>query len=77
MSETGGTIKDIDNRKLALVAKLAGAPKSPSAGILFLSPLGKKVSKGDVLFTVYAEAKGELNYAIDYMKSNNNIISIV
>lgn len=76
LSETGGTIKDIDNRKLALIAKLAGAPKSPSAGILFLSPLGKKVNKGDVLFIVYAQAKGELEYAIDYMKSNNNIINI-
>jgi thymidine phosphorylase len=76
LSEREGIIKAIDNRKLALIAKLAGAPKSPSAGILFLSPLGKKVNKGDVLFTVYAEAKGELEYAIDYMKSNYNIISI-
>ncbi|MDO9184788.1 MAG: thymidine phosphorylase family protein [Bacteroidia bacterium] len=76
LSEREGIVKSIDNRKLALVAKLAGAPKSPSAGILFLSPLGKKISKGDELFIVYAEAKGELEYAIDYMKSNNNIISI-
>lgn len=76
VSEKEGIVKAIDNRKLALVAKLAGAPKSASAGILFLSPLGKKVSKGEVLFTIYAEAKGELEYAIDYMKSNNNIISI-
>ena len=76
LSEKDGIIKTIDNRKLALVAKLAGAPKSASAGILFLSPLGKKVSKGEVLFTVYAEAKGELEYAIDYMKTNNNIITI-
>lgn len=76
LSDREGIVKSIDNRKLALVAKLAGAPKSPSAGILFLSPLGKKISKDDVLFTVYAEAKGELEYAIDFMKSNNNIISI-
>ncbi|MFY9308268.1 MAG: thymidine phosphorylase family protein [Bacteroidia bacterium] len=76
LSEKDGIVKAIDNRKLALVAKLAGAPKSASAGILFLSPLGKKVSKGEVLFTVYAEAKGELEYAIDYMKTNNNIITI-
>lgn len=74
LSEKEGIVKAIDNRKLALVAKLAGAPKSPSAGILFLSPLGKKISKGEVLFTVYAEAKGELEYAIDYMKNNNNNI---
>lgn len=76
LSEKEGTVKAIDNRKLALVAKLAGTPKSPSAGILFLSMLGKKISKGDVLFTIYSEAKGELEYAIDYLKSNNNIIDI-
>jgi len=72
-SEKEGVVKSIDNRKLARMAKLAGAPQSPSAGILFLSPLGKKVTKGEVLFTVYAEAKGELEYAIDYMKDNNII----
>lgn len=76
LAQIDGIITAIDNRKLARIAKLAGAPKSPSAGILYISPLGKKVSTGDVLFTVYAEAKGELDYAIGYMKSNNNIIYI-
>lgn len=76
LSEKEGIVTSIDNRKLARVAKLAGAPKSPSAGVLFLCPIGKKVTKGEVLFVVYAEAKGELVYAIDFMKSNNNIINI-
>ncbi|WP_026899263.1 thymidine phosphorylase family protein [Daejeonella oryzae] len=76
LSEKGGIVKAVDNRKLARIAKLAGAPRSASAGILFHSPLGKKVNKGDVLFTVYAEATGELNYALEYMKDNNNIITI-
>jgi thymidine phosphorylase len=76
LSEKEGIVRAIDNRKLARVAKLAGAPKSPSAGILFLAPLGKKVTKGQVLYVIYAEAEGELEYAIDFMKSNNNIISI-
>lgn len=73
ISEKQGLVSDIDNRKLARVAKLAGAPKSPSAGILFLSPLGKKVNQEDVLFYVYAESKGQLDYAIDYVKSNEII----
>lgn len=73
LSEREGVIKTIDNRKLARVAKLAGAPKSPSAGILYLSPLGKKVTKGEILYTIYAEAEGELEYAIDFMKDNNII----
>lgn len=76
LSEKAGTVKAIDNRRLSRIAKLAGAPKFPSAGILFHSPLGKKVSQGDLLFTIYAEAKGELDYAVNYMKSNNTIITI-
>lgn len=76
LAEKEGTVKTIDNRRLARVAKLAGAPKSPSAGILFLSPVGKKVKRGETLFTIYSEAQGELDYAIRYMKSNNDIVKI-
>jgi len=76
LSESVGTVTRIDNRKLARLAKLAGAPRSPLSGILFLAPLKKKVKKGQVLFTVYAETKGELEYALDYMKTNNPIITI-
>lgn len=64
ISEKQGLVSDIDNRKLARVAKLAGAPKSPSAGILFLSPLGKKVNQGEVLFCLYAESKGQPHFRL-------------
>ncbi len=76
LSDESGIVREVDNRKLARVAKLAGAPKSAGAGILFHSPVGKEIKKGDTLFTIYADAKGELEYAIDYMKNNNTIIDI-
>lgn len=76
LSEQSGTVNQIDCRRLAKVAKLAGAPRSLKAGILFLAPLGKQVLKGDILFTIYAESKGELNYALDYFKSQNAIVSV-
>lgn len=75
-ADKAGAVIAIDNRKLARVAKLAGAPKSPAAGILYLAPLGRKINKGDVLFTVYSQATGELEYAIEYLKTNDHIISI-
>lgn len=71
-----GVVKEIDNRKLARIAKLAGAPRSPSAGICFYSPLGRKVHAGDVLFSVYAESAGELQYVKDYLKNSNSILHI-
>jgi thymidine phosphorylase len=32
--------------------------------------------KGDVLYCIYSETKGELKYSIDYMRSEKNIILI-
>ncbi len=57
-----------------MLPNFAGAPHSPSAGILFVSPIGKKISKGDILFTIYSETKGELDYAVSYMKDDDMII---
>jgi thymidine phosphorylase len=74
LAEQDGIVKEIDNRKLARIAKLAGAPKSPGAGIIFLAPVGKKISKGDVLYSVYAEGKGQLDYVREYIKTMNHLI---
>lgn len=71
-----GIVVEIDNRKLAKIAKLAGAPKELSAGVLMQCCLNKKVQKGDILFYIYSAELGELNYALDYLKSQNNIIRI-
>lgn len=73
-----GIVKEIDNRKLAKIAKLAGAPQDSSAGVFFEAPIGKKVNKGQALFTIYAESEGELNYALSYLNSigTSNVICI-
>ena len=69
-----GVVVRIDNRKLARLAKLCGAPQSPGAGILFLSPLYKKVNPGDILYTLYSQSRGELDYAKEYLSENKNSI---
>ena len=71
-----GRVGAVDNRRLARVAKLAGAPKAPAAGVEFLAPLGCAVERGQPLFVVHAEAPGELEYSMDYVSSQRNIISI-
>lgn len=75
-SEVAGIVIAVDNRKLAKVAKLAGAPDNPMAGIHFNAFIGTNVTIGQTLFTIYAGAIGELNYSIDYLKSMNQIIKI-
>ncbi|HWP47597.1 MAG TPA: thymidine phosphorylase family protein [Candidatus Limnocylindrales bacterium] len=69
----GGRIIGIDNRRLARIAKLAGAPDAPAAGLELHARLGSIIEKGQPLFTVHAETPGELAYALDYVKANPNI----
>lgn len=71
-----GKVVAIDNRRLARLAKLAGAPKSSCAGIKLLTPLGTEVVSGQVLFLLYAESPGELEYALGYYHTSNHIIKI-
>lgn len=40
------------------------------------SALEATVEKGQPLFTVYAEASGELAYALDYVNANPDIVRI-
>ena len=71
-----GTISSIDNRRLAKLAKLAGAPDDKAAGVDFLVKLGDRVEKGQVLFEVHAVSRGELEYAMHYYRNQSEIISI-
>lgn len=71
-----GRVTRIDNRRLARVAKLAGAPKSPAAGLILHTPLGAAVERGQPMFTVHAEASGELEYAISYGLAGPEIVVV-
>jgi thymidine phosphorylase len=75
-ADAPGIVTQIDNRKLARVAKLAGAPDAPTAGIKFLAPLGKKIETGDLLFEIHAESNGELNYSLEYLKAEDHVLVI-
>ena len=76
MSEKSGAVTSIDNRRLALIAKLAGAPKDAVAGVDLKVNLGDKVEKSDELFVIHAESPGELQYAIDYLLQAEEIIKV-
>lgn len=75
-AETNGIISGVDNRRLALAAKLAGAPLAPSAGIDLRVKCNEVVEKGQPIYTVHAESPGELEYALDYISGQVDIISI-
>lgn len=68
-----GRIVEVGNRQLARIAKLAGAPKAPAAGIDLHVACWSRVEKGSPLFTLHAESPGELQYALDVLATNPEI----
>lgn len=75
-SKKTGRVVNIDNRLLARLAKLAGAPEAKSAGIELLTPLNTLVEKNQPLLILHAETEGELQYALSFYKQTENIITI-
>ena len=69
-------MRRFDNRRLARIAKLAGAPAAAAAGLDLHVHLGDPVEIGQPLYTIHAETVGELNYAREFAGSNGDIITI-
>jgi len=75
-SPRNGRVKAIDNRKIARLAKFAGAPDSPAAGLRLNVRLGDRVSSGEPLLTLHAQTRAELTYALDYAAAVGDAITI-
>jgi thymidine phosphorylase len=71
-----GVVQALDNRKIARLAKLAGAPDDKAAGIDLHVRVGDSIAAGQPLCTVHAESPGELAYAFDYVAANPDIIVV-
>ena len=71
-----GRVIGIDNRRLARIAKLAGAPKTACAGIDLHVRSGQFVERGEPLFTLHAGSPGALDYAADYALSQPTTIHV-
>lgn len=75
-AQRGGQVTRIDNRGLARIAKLAGAPVAAVAGIDCRIRLGCRVEAGQPLFQVHAQSRGELAYALEYAREHSGIFLI-
>lgn len=71
-----GVVASVDNRRLAKVAKLAGAPTAAAAGVDTDTRIGDRVERGQPLYTVHAQSRGELDYALEYARSQSDIFAI-
>jgi len=76
LAPTAGCVTRMDNRRLARIAKLAGAPRAPAAGLDLHVRVGDRVGKDQPLFTVHAESPGELAYALQYGAAHEGAVAI-
>lgn len=58
-----GFVVGIDNLQVARIARLAGAPKVPGAGLDLLRKLGQPVAAGELLYRVHAGFPADLEFA--------------
>ena len=75
-SQQAGQVVSIDNRLLSQLAKLAGAPEDPAAGVTLEVKLGDSVRQGQLLLTLHADSPGELQYAVEYLQDHPHMIEL-
>lgn len=60
-----GAVTAIDCQQVAHVARLAGAPADPGAGVLLLKQVGSSVRRGEPLCRIHACEPADLGFAVD------------
>ena len=73
-SKKDGIISEINNRQISLLAKLTGAPLDKTSGIELYVKIGQSIKKGDNLFTIHTSSQSEIEYVLDYLGDNDEII---
>lgn len=72
-AEKSGKVTHVDNKVISRVARIAGAPIDKGAGLYLHKNKGDKVTKGDLLFTIYAHSKEKLTFAVNAYKKSEQI----
>jgi len=67
-SNKSGIVKRIDNNKANSIGRVAGAPEDKFAGVLLNVKRNSKVTKNELIFTIYSSNKDRLKYASSNVK---------
>lgn len=70
-----GVISAIDNRVIARIAKLAGAPRQKVAGVRLGVQAGDRVSRGQPLYEIHAASPGEATWAQSYAEGHADVFA--
>jgi thymidine phosphorylase len=74
-AQADGRIRAIDCWEIARLAKRAGAPANPAAGVRLLHTIGDVVAQGEPLFEVHAQSAAQLEFALAYAADHPMIAS--
>ncbi len=69
-------IKEIDNKKINSMARIAGCPVDKFAGLYLHAHVGDKIKKGDKIITIYSENRVRLKEALKYYKREKPIVLV-
>ncbi len=67
-SKKSGLVYHIDNKKIAAIARAAGAPKDKGAGVLLHAKVGERVGTDELIFEIFAEKDHKRKAALDLAK---------
>ena len=70
-SGKSGRVKELNNKDVSKIARIAGAPVDKAAGVYLYKKLRDKVKRKELLFTIYAENRKRLNYSVELVKERN------
>ena len=73
LAKKSGKIFEIDNKKIALLARMAGCPADKSAGLYLPLNTKDRIKKGEKILTIYSESKHRLNEAIKFYRREKPI----
>ncbi|MFI5320201.1 MAG: thymidine phosphorylase, partial [Myxococcota bacterium] len=71
-----GRVRALDCLRIARIAKLAGAPANPSAGLRVLCRVGDVVSRGQPLLEVHAQSEAQLGFAVAHAEQAEGLVEL-
>jgi len=73
LSKKSGKIKEINNKKINSLAKIAGCPIDKFSGVYLYFHVKDKIKKGEKILTIYSESKSRLKHAIEFYNKEKPI----
>jgi thymidine phosphorylase len=64
-ADRAGFVSAIDCLRIASIARLAGAPTDPGAGLDILRKVGEPVAAGEPLYRIYGSEPSDFGFAVE------------